>query len=150
MMPELPALARGEAQPCDIVNGAGLCRAAGSVMSRAMNRLTKCVLIALTMASPLAMPGEAAMAQAVSQRSWPEEKCARYTQVWREVTDKLGLRSIGELFRARHEAFLASGCQSAPDVCPRSRDELELANVLVLRGMSVKLASTFFPFRCGG
>jgi hypothetical protein len=119
-------------------------------MSGGMNRLKNCVVIALTLASLLALPGEAAMAQVVPQRSWPEEKCARYTQVWRELIAKRGMAGLSEAFRAQHNAFLVSGCHSAPAVCPRSPQELELANLLVLRGMSLKLASTFFPFRCSG
>ena len=35
-------------------------------------------------------------------------------------------------FIAGNEAFIASGCQNPPDVCPRSAEELNFANVMVM------------------
>src|SRR3954447_21656853 len=49
-------------------------------------------------------------------------------------------------FLDRHEAFLASGCTAKADVCPRSPEELELANIMVLAAMNAGTASTFLPF----
>jgi hypothetical protein len=48
----------------------------------------------------------------------------------------------------RHEAFLASGCTAKADVCPRSSEELEVANFLVVLAMNAGTASTFLPFAC--
>jgi hypothetical protein len=47
-----------------------------------------------------------------------------------------------------HEAFLASGCTARAAVCPRSAEELEIANVMVVLAMNAGTASTFLPFSC--
>ena len=51
-------------------------------------------------------------------------------------------------FIERHQAFLASGCTATADVCPRSPEELEVANALVILAMNAGSASTFLPFAC--
>jgi len=43
-------------------------------------------------------------------------------------------------FLDRHEAFLASGCTAKADVCPRSPEELELANIMVVAAMNAGTA----------
>ena len=48
----------------------------------------------------------------------------------------------------RHEAFLASGGTRTADVCPRSDEELNLANIMVVSAMNAGTASTFPPFDC--
>jgi hypothetical protein len=55
---------------------------------------------------------------------------------------------LGQEFIARHEAFLASGCTAKGDVCPRSAEELDLANMMVVAAMNAGTASTFPPFSC--
>lgn len=82
------------------------------------------------------------------ERSWTEEKCLRYTKAWTEMLTRRGTNGLGEAFLARHEAFLASGCTSKPDVCPRSAEELEVANIMVVLAMNAGMASTFLPFAC--
>ena len=49
---------------------------------------------------------------------------------------------------ARHEAFLQSGCTAPADVCPRSREEFEFADLLTVLAMNAGTASTFLPFAC--
>ncbi|MBM6594661.1 hypothetical protein [Microvirga pudoricolor] len=80
-------------------------------------------------------------------QSWPEVKCARYKDAWIEALKRFGTKGLSQDFIATHEAFLASGCTSG-DVCPRSAEELDLANVMVIRAMNAGTASTFPPFRC--
>ena len=82
-----------------------------------------------------------------SSPSWSEVKCARYKQAWAEVLARRG-KGLGREFVDRHEAFLASGCTSPIDVCPRSEAELDFANVMVILAMNAGTASTFPPFRC--
>ena len=48
----------------------------------------------------------------------------------------------------RHEAFIASGCTRQGNVCPRSAEELDLANMMVVAAMNAGTASTFPPFAC--
>ncbi len=89
-----------------------------------------------------------AKAQDTPPDNWPEVKCARYKQAWSEILAKRGKQGLGQEFLERHEAFLASGCTTQADVCPRSDDELKLANMMVIAAMSFGTASTFPPFYC--
>jgi len=88
-----------------------------------------------------------AMAQE-SAPSWSEGKCERYKKAWSDALARRGTQGLGQEFLDRHEAFLASGCTAQADVCPRSAEELDLANVLVILAMNAGTASTFPPFFC--
>ena len=80
--------------------------------------------------------------------SWTEVKCARYRKAWTDALARRGEQGLGRDFIARHEAFLASGCTTRADVCPRSPEELDLANILTILAMNAGTASTFLPFAC--
>jgi hypothetical protein len=111
-----------------------------------MSRPTKLLAaLATLLASSFAAP--TAVAQA-SSSSWSEVKCSRYKEAWLEGLARRGRRGLGREFLDRHEAFLASGCTAKADVCPRSPEELELANIMVLAAMNAGTASTFLPFSC--
>jgi len=75
-------------------------------------------------------------------------KCDRYRKAWSDALARRGTRGLGREFLDRHEAFLASGCTARADVCPRSVEELDLANVLTILAMNAGTASTFLPFAC--
>ena len=81
-------------------------------------------------------------------QSWPEVKCERYKKAWADALARRGARGLSEDFIASHEAFLASGCTARANVCPRSAEELDLANVLTVLAMNAGTASTFLPFAC--
>jgi hypothetical protein len=89
-----------------------------------------------------------AIAQDARQQSWSQVKCERYTKAWSDVLARRGTKGLGQAFIASHEAFLASGCTSQANVCPRSAEELDLANILVIAAMNAGTASTFLPFAC--
>ena len=89
-----------------------------------------------------------ALAQDGRAQSWTEVKCARYKQAWTDALARRGTQGLGPDFIDWHEAFLASGCTARADVCPRSAEELELANVLTVLAMNAGTASTFLPFAC--
>ena len=89
-----------------------------------------------------------ALAQAPSD--WRVEKCARYRVAWAEALKRFGRAGLSEEFLVRHDAFLTRACESPRDVCPRSPEELALANVMTLRAMNAGTASTFLPFACKG
>lgn len=97
-----------------------------------------------------AMSGEAshALAQGGNAQNWPEVKCGRYKKAWSDALARRGTRGLGQEFLDRHEAFLASGCTTRADVCPRSGEELDLANIMVVAAMNAGTASTFLPFAC--
>lgn len=81
-------------------------------------------------------------------QSWVEVKCERYKKAWAEALRRRGTKGIGQEFLERHEAFLASGCTTQADVCPRSTEEFDLANMMVVAAMNAGTASTFPPFSC--
>jgi hypothetical protein len=78
----------------------------------------------------------------------PEVKCERYTKAWTQALARKGTKGLDDAFMTAHAAFLASGCTARADVCPRSAQELEMANTLVLMAMSEGMSSTFLPFTC--
>ncbi|WP_342362912.1 hypothetical protein [Terrarubrum flagellatum] len=89
-----------------------------------------------------------ACAQDARPENWSAVKCERYSKAWREALTRLGTRGLGQEFLDRHETFLASRCEGPHDVCPRSAEELKLANIMVVRAMNAGTASTFPPFGC--
>ncbi|QLP96957.1 MAG: hypothetical protein HZY79_05470 [Rhodoblastus sp.] len=97
-------------------------------------------------------PGRAAAPQtsqaAPDETGWRAEKCARYRAAWAQALERFGRVGLSNEFVERHEAFLARDCEPPRDVCPRSKEELALANVMVLRAMNAGTASTFPPFAC--
>lgn len=80
--------------------------------------------------------------------SWSEEKCRRYKSLWGQALARRGTRGLGPEFMERHQAFMDSGCTARADVCPRSAEELDLANIMVMAAMNAGTASTFLPFAC--
>ena len=89
-----------------------------------------------------------ALAQQVSPASWHDTKCARYKRAWSGAVARIGTKGLGRDFLDRHEAFLASDCTAKAAVCPRSPEELKLANIMVVLAMDAGTASTFPPFAC--
>ncbi|MET0744394.1 MAG: hypothetical protein ABWY78_13565 [Microvirga sp.] len=109
--------------------------------------MQRMILVMAALAALAAGASAQAAPRTETGRSWPEEKCARYGEAWTEAIKRFGTRGLGQDFLDTHAAFLASGCTSG-DVCPRSQEELDLANVMVIRAMNAGTASTFPPFRC--
>ncbi|SCY29332.1 hypothetical protein [Microvirga guangxiensis] len=103
------------------------------------------------MVAALAMAGSCAagLSCAVAQEpSWVEVKCDRYKKAWDDALARRGTKGLGQEFLDRHEAFLVSGCVAKAEVCPRSEEELTLANMMVVAAMNAGTASTFPPFAC--
>ncbi|MBQ0824887.1 hypothetical protein HPT29_003250 [Microvirga terrae] len=113
-----------------------------------MARWTMGVALAACLACFVAGETAPARAQATEPQSWPEIKCARYRKAWSDALAHRGTKGLGRDFLERHEAFLASGCTTKGDVCPRSAEELDLANMMVVAAMNAGTASTFPPFAC--
>lgn len=114
-----------------------------------MSRPTKLIAAVLALlASSVASGSSRAGAQDSQSQSWSEVKCARYTKGWSDALARRGTRGLGQEFLAAHEAFLASGCTVRANVCPRSTEELDLANIMVVVAMNAGTASTFPPFAC--
>ncbi|MBJ6124059.1 hypothetical protein [Microvirga splendida] len=105
-------------------------------------------MLALSLACSVTGGLSSAMAQDAPPRSWPEVKCERYGKAWAEALTRRGRQGLSPDFIERHEAFLASGCTARADVCPRSEEELSMANIMVVAAMNAGTASTFPPFAC--
>ena len=98
-----------------------------------------------------ALAGAGAAQEGVSReegRTWSQEKCARYAKGWADLLARRGAKGLAPEFLERHDAFLASGCTARGDVCPRSAEELDVANILTIAAMNAGTASTFLPFAC--
>ena len=111
-----------------------------------MFRRTKLILALL--AASIASGATFALAQDSQPQSWSEVKCARYKKAWSEALTRRGTQGLGPEFLDNHDAFLASGCMAQANVCPKSAEELELANIMVILAMNAGTASTFLPFSC--
>ena len=98
--------------------------------------------IMLSFGSPIAF------AQQNGGTDWPTEKCNRYKKAYDQSIARLGKNGLSAEFLASHDAFLASNCQARAEVCARSKEELELANRLVLLAMNSGMSGTFLPFTC--
>ncbi len=112
-----------------------------------MKRITSS-RVAAPLAFVLAATSAPAQAQSAPSSNWPEEKCSRYRKAWSEAIARRGVKGLGQEFLDRHEAFLTSGCTAKADVCPRSAEELGIANIMVVAAMNAGTASTFLPFAC--
>ncbi len=108
-------------------------------------RLSSALLLGAALIATSALPGHA---QPAPPENWPAIKCERYTKAYAEALSKLGRKGLSPDFLDAHEAFLASGCSIKGEVCPRSAEELNLANVMVVMVMNQGMASTFMPFAC--
>lgn len=79
--------------------------------------------------------------------SWPERKCAIYKDAANRLFAARGTKGMGHDFLKAHAEFVASGC-TIRNVCPRSAEELAVANDLTILAMNANMASTFPPFAC--
>lgn len=89
-----------------------------------------------------------AIGQGAQKQSWPEVKCARYKKAWTDAIAHRGTKGLSTEFLERHEAFLTSGCMARADVCPRSEEELYMADMMVAAVVNAGIAGTFLPFMC--
>lgn len=83
-----------------------------------------------------------------SSDNWVEQKCHAYEAAWAQALDAYGSEQMNYAFIAGNENFIANGCTIPADVCPRSAQEIEVANALTLALMNAGAASTFLPFKC--
>lgn len=92
----------------------------------------------------------AAQAEEVDMQAltWVEKKCVLYTQAWGWAYNSIGPSGISAAFIAQNDAFVAQGCTANLAVCPRSKEEFDMANMLTVMTMSEGMASTFVPFAC--
>ena len=111
-----------------------------------MSRSITAIAALVVMLAGMGMAGVPRVA--AQEPSWVEVKCTRYKKAWNDALARTKAKGLGREFLDRHEAFLASGCTAKADVCPRSDEELALANMMVVAAMNAGTASTFPPFAC--
>ena len=116
-------------------------------MNRRAIQVAALVVLA-TQAGPVFGSGARAGHLPVAAQDWHDVKCARYRKAWSAALARAGTQGLGPAFLASHDAFLASNCTRRADVCPRSPQELALANTMVVLSMNFGTASTFAPFYC--
>lgn len=85
---------------------------------------------------------------AIAQSNWSAKKCDLYEHAWSRALSNSPNVDINYNFLAANENFIASGCTEKIAVCPRSNDELELADMLSIIMLNEGAASTFLPFNC--
>lgn len=105
-------------------------------------------MMAFVAAFTIVATNGASFAEEPAPPSWSDVKCARYKKAWSELLARRGTQGLGPDFLARHDAFLNSNCTRQADVCPRSAEELDVANMMVIAAMNGGTASTFPPFAC--
>jgi hypothetical protein len=88
-----------------------------------------------------AVPGE-------TKRSWPQEKCFRYTRDWNEALRRFGQDGLSAGFVAGNAAFIRSGCAAGGKICPETSKDLKLVDVLAIRVVNEGMSTTFLPFAC--
>ena len=96
----------------------------------------------------LSMPPAVAQEPDNARPDWPTVKCELYRKAWQDVLTQRRTEGLGAAFVERNEAFIASGCKAKGDVCPRTPQELEIANVLSLKVMNAGVTGSFLPFAC--
>jgi hypothetical protein len=80
--------------------------------------------------------------------TWTEQKCVLYQRAWDSAYAAIGPDGISAEFISKNTAFVSTGCQDPIGVCPRSEEEIDMANMLTVMTMSEGMASTFVPFNC--
>lgn len=66
----------------------------------------------------------------------------------RDVLAQRGPAGLGAAFLDRNEAFIASGCTARRMSAPRTKQELEVANILSPKAMNAGMTGSFLPFAC--
>lgn len=80
--------------------------------------------------------------------TWTEQKCVLYQRAWDWAYNSIGPDGISPEFIAQNDKFIATGCIERTIVCPRSKEDFDMANMLTVMTMNEGMASTFVPFTC--
>ncbi len=111
------------------------------------------LVFTLSLATTLMAAGTHAMAQeagrtAEERSDWQRKKCDVYRKAFAEILDHVGREGVSDIFMARNQAFIDSGCLADVDACPQTEADIEVANGLTIASMNAGAASSFSPFRC--
>lgn len=94
-------------------------------------------------AAPADADEEAAPASQPSQQA----KCDAYRKAFDAVVARVGRKGLSDEFIGRNAAFIEASCAGERNVCPRSPEELRVANFIVAQAVG-STGGTFMPFGC--
>ena len=80
--------------------------------------------------------------------AWQIAKCRFYEETWRDMIAHYGSEILTPEFRDENERFIRSTCLQRIPVCPRSSEDLAIANALTLGTMNGDVGGSFLPFAC--
>lgn len=110
-----------------------------------------CLALLLIVLAPAAWGEEAVEEEdAPAREAWAAEKCRIYAAAWARAIDERGTAGLGEEFLLAQQRFLDSGCSGPREVCPRSPQELALADLLSVAAINEGMTGSFLPFACPG
>jgi hypothetical protein len=88
------------------------------------------------------------VSQAFAQENWAQRKCDLYSEGWRWVLQSQDLNGVRQTFIQGHQAFIDANCDHSIEICPVTKRERQLADILTVMSMNEGMASTFVPFAC--
>ena len=74
-------------------------------------------------------------------------RCLAYRDAFEAALTRFGRNGLSPEFIERSNAFVASNCTGERNVCPRSNEELRIANIIIMRAVGAT-GGTFMPFAC--
>jgi hypothetical protein len=80
---------------------------------------------------------------------WQITKCRVYSEALERLKEA-GWEELSASFLEENAAFVQKGCVARIAVCPRTRADLDAANILTIASMNAGTASSFLPFDCNG
>jgi hypothetical protein len=88
------------------------------------------------------------VSQAFAQDNWTKRKCDLYSEAWIWVLETQDLAGVRTAFIKEHQAFIDANCNHAIMICPVTKGDEHLADLLTVMSMNEGMASTFVPFAC--
>ncbi|MBN9064016.1 MAG: hypothetical protein BGP06_07335 [Rhizobiales bacterium 65-9] len=92
-------------------------------------------------------PKEADEDAAPASQPSQQVKCDAYRKAFDAVVARVGRKGLSDEFIGRNAAFVEASCAGERNVCPRSPEELRVANIIVAQAVS-STGGTFMPFGC--
>ena len=86
--------------------------------------------------------------KAFPQDNWTLRKCDLYFEARIWVLETQNLAGVRIAFIEEHQAFIDANCNHAIEVCPVTKRDEHLADLLTVMSINEGMASTFVPFAC--
>jgi len=89
-----------------------------------------------------------ALAEPPPASDWTTQKCVLYAEGWAWVLKTQDLSGTSSGFLTEHQRFIDEGCNHSIEICPETKADFALADLLTVISMNEGMASTFVPFAC--